>query len=118
MVQSLATPTVDGLQSKEDKVIFDNHIIGVVSKTTTYLAVLADEVVLCDATSAGFTVDLPTAVGNTGKSYIVKKIDSSGNAVTIDGNAAQTIDGAATKVLSSQYASARIVSDGANWHII
>jgi len=93
--------------------------VNVTSKTAAYTAVaLTDTVILCDATTAAFTVTLPTAVGNSGKLFFVKKTDAGGNAVTIDGNGAETIDGAATKALAAQYDSVTIVSDGTNWMIL
>ena len=52
------------------------------------------------------------------KGYQIKKIDASGNAVTIDGNGAETIDGAATQTLGAQYDSMTVFCDGTGWHII
>lgn len=77
-----------------------------------------NHVVLCDCTSNTITINLPTASGISGRIYHIKKIDSSANAVTIDGNGGETVDGTTTKVLSSQYDSVMIVSDGSNWLII
>jgi len=74
--------------------------------------------VIGDATSAAFTVTLPAATSNSGRVYVIKKIDSSANVVTVDGNASETIDGATTHALSSQYDFVRIQCDGSNWHII
>lgn len=90
----------------------------VVSKTANYTAMDDDFVILCDATSGAITVTLPTAAGRKGKAFCIKKIDSSANTVTIDGNASETIDGATTKVLSTQYSAKWIISDGANWVVI
>lgn len=75
-------------------------------------------VVLCNATGGAFTVTLPAAVDNPGRRYYIKKIDSSANAVTIDGNAAETIDEATTQILRDQYATLAIVSDGSEWWIL
>jgi hypothetical protein len=75
-----------------------------------------DHVVLCDCTSNAITINLPAA--QSGRQYHIKKIDSSSNTVTIDGNGAETIDGALTQVISAQYESITIVCDGSNWHII
>lgn len=86
------------------------------TKTTTYTA-LAGDVLLCDATGAAFTVTLPAAATVTGSSISVKKTDSSGNAVTIDGNGAETIDGATTLALSTQYEAVTLWSDGSNWWV-
>jgi len=85
------------------------------AKTTTYTTTNADGVISVDATSAAFTVALVTAVGNSGLTQTLKKIDSTANVVTIDANTTQTIDGALTIGLSTQWAWLTIVSNGANW---
>ncbi len=100
--------TVNELTSK-------SHIVNLVEKATTYLALSSDYVILGDATAGAFDVDLPTAASSTGRIYVIKKIDASGNAVTVDPNGAETIDGAASKALSSQFDSVRIISDGTEW---
>lgn len=74
-------------------------------------------VILCDCTSNAITVNLPTAVGNTA-TFIVKKIDSSSNTVTIDAFSTQTIDGGSTAVLQVQNESLSLVSDNTNIRII
>lgn len=89
----------------------------VVSKTTTYTATTGDDVILCDATSGAFTVTLYTAVGNDGRKLVLKKTDSSSNAVTIDANSTETIDGSLTKSLNTVNESITITSDGSNWII-
>ena len=89
-----------------------------VTKTSTYNATLADTIILVDATSGAVTINLPTSVGIESKLYIIKKIDSSANAVTIDANGAQTLDGDTTTVLYNQYDHIKFVSDNVNWAII
>lgn len=74
--------------------------------------------VTVDASGGAKTITLPTAVGITGRMYVIKKIDSSSNAVTVDANGSQTIDGALTVDLASQYEAMTIISDGANWLIL
>ncbi|HUP79325.1 MAG TPA: hypothetical protein VM260_12310, partial [Pirellula sp.] len=88
------------------------------AKTAAYTLTKTDSVVSGDATAAAFSITLPTAVGVTGQIYIIKKIDSSVNVVTIATSSSQTIDGAATVFLSTQWQTTRVVSDGANWLII
>lgn len=78
----------------------------------------SNTIVLCDATAAAFTVSLPPAVEHRTRQYSIKKIDASANAVTIDGFAAETIDGAATQALATQWKSKTIVSDGTQWLIL
>lgn len=94
--------------------------LNVVSKTfvdTPYTAVDADAV-LYDVSGGSSQVNLPAAASNADAKIVVKKTDSSGNTVTIDGNGAETIDGATTRVLNSQYESITMVCDGSNWFII
>lgn len=77
-----------------------------------------NDVVLCDAALGAITVTLPPAGDLSGQFYDIKKVDSSANAVTIDGDGSETIDGATTRVLASQYESLTVVSDSTEWWII
>lgn len=88
------------------------------TKTTTYTALYSDEVLLGDATGGAFTITLPTAVGNEGKPFTVKRINSGANAVTIGTTSSETIDGSTTVALSSQYAFRSVISDGTNWVVV
>lgn len=87
------------------------------AKTTAYTATTTDHTIVGDATSAGFTITVPTAVGCQGREYTIKKIDSSANAVTIGTTSSQTIDGATTYALSTQWQFVTIRSNGSNWYI-
>jgi len=98
------------------------HVEGSVSKplttrTAAYTVTSSDYTMLADATAAAFTVSLPTAAGIKGRIYNVSKIDSSINAVTIDANGTETIDGSLAQVLTDQNESITIQSDGSNWFI-
>jgi uncharacterized protein (TIGR02145 family) len=73
-------------------------------------------VVLCN--TGPYTVTLPAASSNNGKVYYIKNIDAEGDDITIDGNASETIDGAAIFKLNSYNHTVRIVCDGANWHVL
>jgi hypothetical protein len=88
------------------------------SKAASYTVTNSDELLLCDATSGAITLTLPTAVGVSGRVFVIKKTDSSANKVTLDGNSSETIDGATTFDLWLQYQSVTIVSNGSNWVII
>ena len=89
----------------------------VTTKTTTYTATVADEIILCNSSSGAFTVTLPTAVANTGKQFVIKKIGTDYNNITVDGSGSETIDGATTYLLHLPKESVKIVSDGSNWQI-
>lgn len=86
--------------------------------TTPYTELENDDVILVDATAGAAIVNLLASANRTGRQIIIKKIDVTANAVTVDPNAAETIDGATTNVLSSQYDSITMVSDGVNWIIV
>lgn len=88
------------------------------SKSADYTTVATDEVILVDASGAARTITLIAAASVAGRVLRIKKIDSSTNAVTIDGNSDETIDGAATYKLVHQYHHIEIISDGSNWHIL
>ena len=85
-----------------------------VAKTANYTATINDYTI--DCTSGTFTVTLPTAVGITGRIYIVK--NSGTGAITVATTSSQTIDGTTTKLLNTQYSGLRVQSNGANWIII
>lgn len=89
------------------------------TKTAAYTTVLADDVVLADSTSSGFTITLGTAAVISGKQQTVK--DSGGNSatnnITVETEASETIDGASSIVLENDYESFTFISDGTNWFI-
>lgn len=66
-----------------------------------------------DATAGAIVINFPTAVANAAW-YIVKKIDSSLNTVTLTPNGAETIDGAVNKVIKFQNTSVDVYSDNSN----
>jgi hypothetical protein len=87
-------------------------------KTAAYTLTNRETVCLANATTAAFTVTLPPAAQCVGRPYIIKKTDATVNAVTVDGNGAETIDGALTRALLVQYSFIMLASDGTNWFII
>jgi hypothetical protein len=63
-------------------------------------------------------VDLPTAVGHTGETIDVMAVQGATYTITVDPNAAETINGSAASItLTSDYANVTLVSDGSNWVI-
>jgi hypothetical protein len=71
---------------------------------------------LCDGSTTGFTVTLPTAVGNSGLRHHIKKIDSSSNIITI-ASAGGTIDGSTTIQLLVSNKAETFISNGTNWYV-
>lgn len=119
-----ASLPASGSRSVIDRTIFiaagaaQDNVTSVRTETATYTALVTDRTILMNATSGNLTVNLPTAIGNAGLTFNIRKIDSTANTVTLDGNGSQTIDGSTTKVASTQYSGYTIQSDGANWFII
>ena len=75
--------------------------------------------VRADATAGAFAVTLP-ALADTSAGVIitVKKIDASGNAVTVTASGSDTIDGAATFALGVRYLSVTLQSTASAWDVI
>jgi len=94
-----------------------SHTITTTITTGTTLT-RSHRTVLCNATAAAFTVTLPASANSKYQIYEIKKIDSTGNAVTVDANASETIDGDLTKSLNLQNESITIQSNGTSWYII
>jgi hypothetical protein len=85
---------------------------------STYTVLVTDYYMSCNTTSGVLIVDLPNAPA-TGTAYVVK--DAAGtadtNTITISTAGAETIDGAATFVMNTEYQSANFVYTGAAWEI-
>jgi len=93
------------------------HAVTSISASTTADATAV--VWLIDASLGAVTLTLPTAASAQRRIYHVKRIDSViANAVLVDGNGAETIDGAPNQSLIAQYESIEIVSDGTAWYIL
>jgi hypothetical protein len=93
-------------------------IINKVVGDSPYTATHDDQTITCDATSGNITVNLPAASSSTGLVLTIKKIDSSANTVTVDGNASETIDDSTIQVISDQYTSITVHCNGTEWYII
>jgi Tfp pilus assembly protein PilW len=72
-------------------------------------------VILCGASGA-ITITLPAAA--SARKCPLTFINKSGNTVTIDANASETIDGSSTIQLASVRASATLLTDGTEWFIV
>ncbi|HDR9078199.1 TPA: hypothetical protein QDA98_000749 [Burkholderia vietnamiensis] len=90
--------------------------VGTTTKTGAYTATASDYTIRADGTAAAFTV-LLEASPVTGQIHVVKKIDSSANAITVSGNG-KNIDGAPSVSLTAQYQSTRVQYNGTTWDVI
>lgn len=88
-------------------------VVTITNADSPYTAGESD-VILADATGGAITVNLLSAPDVVvGDAYRIVKIDGSGNAVTLDGDGSETINGATTRALSSQWAGVTIVRTSA-----
>jgi len=86
---------------------------GYIAKTANFTATSLTSTIDCTNT---ITITLPTAVGNSGRFHTIK--NSGTGVITIATTSSQTIDGAATQSLATQWSKITVQSTGANWIII
>lgn len=88
----------------------DPRKVGYYEIATSGTASATAGLILVDATAGAVAVTLPDAEASNYWRVTIKKIDPSANAVTITAAGTDLIDGAATKVLATQYASCTIIA--------
>jgi len=88
--------------------------VNVASATSSTVATNDNYVILQSATGGARNVTLPAATGNVGKVFVIKKTDSSANAVTV----VATIDGVANYLLLFQNDTITVVSNGTDYSLI
>lgn len=97
-----------------------DDIFEVTTVSITEAATLTDSAYgklhVCSGTSAGYTVDLPTAAGHAGESIAFKGLVGLTVTVTLDGATTETIDGDTTRSFTSRGIYV-LQSDGTNWII-
>lgn len=91
---------------------------GLSAQTATYTALPSDRAITMSAAAAARTVNLYSAANEKGREIVVKKIDNTANAVTVDAAGSETIDGALAYALTVANQFVRLVSDGANWLVV
>lgn len=100
---------------------------------TAYVAKSADYTILdtdgyryigVATSSSDITITLPTAADNTGRVITVFKTDAqsgvapTGGSLILDGEGAETIDGAASWTVYGQYARMSVCSNGTSWFFV
>lgn len=89
-----------------------------VSAVSSSRAAAVETVLLCNATSAAVTITLPSASAAANRVYYVKKTDSTGHTCTVAAAGGETIDGQSNQIISFQYTTLQLVSDGSAWWIL
>ncbi len=114
---------VDGTSTLSGKVStgagLNQHIEAIDDTDSPFTVDLStDHTLQCDTTSGTITVNLP-AGHSAGDTIVIKDIagNAGTNNITIDPNAAETVDGDATYPLDVDYMEVTLISDGTNWGV-
>lgn len=74
-------------------------------------------VIIVDSSGGTVDIELPTAVGNTGRTITIKRIGANNVTITPDGS--EELEGAAAAItLATTLFFRTIISDGVAWHVI
>jgi hypothetical protein len=95
--------------------------LGQATKTNTDYTILDTDslgLIYFSTGSSTRTATLPTLADNQGRIIYIFKIDSGSGAVTIDGEGAETINGATTATLTNQYDGIAVYAGATEWSII
>lgn len=98
---------------------FESFGCNVATKTTTATLTGNEEVVLCSASSADYTITLPSAAAQTGKIFKIIRTDAYDTyEITLDAYGSETIGGLSDVSLWTPNESWEIISDGTNWQVL
>lgn len=101
----------DGIVEKVNENFEARHGWDSATKTTTYTQDDDDEILIGDTTGGGFTITLLPAAQWANRSILIFK-SVAANTLTIEGDSAETINGAANVALTAQYSYRRLFSTG------
>jgi hypothetical protein len=94
-----------------------NYLPREVSKTTTYTATIFDDTIYCSTSGGAWTLSLYAAANNIGRQINIIKTTSDVYSVTISPNGADTISGAASTSVDTQYESLILIATTGGWVI-
>ena len=93
-------------------------VASIANADSPYTVTEGDFTILADATDGAVTVALPAVTGQEGRTLNIKKVDASANAVTLDGDGSETIDGSTTAAISTENVSLTVQAAASGWYII
>jgi len=119
-VTTSGTPTFAALTVSGLTTLSGGLITKRTASATDYTALATDQIIAITDTTVARAITLNTALLTAGRTYII--VDESGaagtNNITIQTQGAETINGAATLVISVNYGAIFIYTDGSNWFAI
>ncbi|SFI80015.1 hypothetical protein SAMN04487893_101187, partial [Myroides guanonis] len=112
--EAALNPTVAVSQTGELSVDLSN-LNAIKEVSADYTALITDAILLGDASSSNITITLPTAQGNKGKKFTVKKQDANEDFYV---NVSGSINGHTELYTALPHSGWDLVSDGTTWKII
>lgn len=91
--------------------------LNITNVTTTYTALLTDDIIIATSGAANYDVDLPTAVGNSGKEFIIIK-DYSDFVLGVDASGAELIGVHPAYNLGLKSSYVHVISNGTKWEVL
>lgn len=85
--------------------------------STAFVLGVKDNILEVAATAGNSFVTLPPAITCVAEEFVLTKIDSSFNTVTLQGNGGEVISGQANQVIDDQWGSLRVYSTGTSWRV-
>lgn len=91
-------------------------IVSIDNTDSPYSVANTVDILLVDTSGGAVEVDLPASSGNDGESLIIQYTDTGlSNAITIDPNASDTINGSSTTTLNTEGETLKLALNGTNW---
>lgn len=88
-----------------------------ISSATALTSAAFGKIHNCSGTAANYTIDLPTAVGNSGQSIVFKGLPALTKVVTLQGVSTEKIDGEPVRQIGAK-GMISIMSDGSDWVVM
>jgi len=92
--------------------------LAVAAVSADYQITTSDRVIFADTSAQQVFLDLPSAVGQAGLFFNIKRLSAGDNDVYVRAQAGETLDGESAIPLLLQWESMTVVSNGTNWHIM
>jgi hypothetical protein len=113
LAKPISTLTQAALDLKQNAILTSVSVTGAITLDGTAFGKMH----ICSGTAADYTIGLPTAVGNSGKTIGFKAANALTKIVTIDGNGSETLNGLLIRAIGGG-GSFVLLSDGANWDVV
>lgn len=115
-IQQVTQPIINTSYNDINNII--NQLSNIIIVKNSYAAIASDYRILVNQIIAGtITINLPTALGNSGKTYFIQIINNTSPvSVTVDG--IELINGSTSILLKNKYEYIEVVSANDQWYIV